>query len=133
MTFRVLRLLRPAFTHDLERQRRPAPVCSLAWMLAVASLLYAAPMQAQNPTFAIAIRDNAFDPAELTVPVGQKIELHVTNERASASEFESNELHREKIVLPGQQVTVFVGPLRAGSYEFFDDFNPQTRGHLIAR
>jgi hypothetical protein len=67
------------------------------------------------------------------VPAGQKIELHVSNERAAASEFESNELHREKVVPAGQQVTVYVGPLRPGSYEFFDDFNPKTRGHLIVR
>jgi plastocyanin len=133
MIVQLSRLLQPDFAHDPKRRRRQALVRTLVWMLAVAGLLYAAPMQAQNPTFAIAIRDNAFEPAELTVPAGQKIELHVTNERAAASEFESAELRREKIVPPGQQVTVYVGPLRPGTYEFFDDFNPRTRGHLIAR
>ena len=67
------------------------------------------------------------------MPAGQKIELHVTNQRASASEFESFELRREKIVPAGEQVVVYVGPLRSGTYDFFDDFNPTTRGHLIAR
>ena len=114
--------------------RQPwAAVRAVGWLLAAAALLQSAPVQAQNPTFSIAIRDNAFEPPELTVPAGQKIELHVTNERASASEFESIELRREKVVTPGQQVTVYVGPLRPGTYEFFDDFNPQIRGHLIAR
>jgi hypothetical protein len=28
---------------------------------------------------------------------------------------------------------VFVGPLDPGSYEFFDDFHNDTRGHLIAK
>jgi heme/copper-type cytochrome/quinol oxidase subunit 2 len=102
-------------------------------LLASAALLHSAPVHAQNATFSISIHDNAFDPPELTVPAGQKIELHVTNERAAASEFESAELRREKVVTPGQQITVYVGPLRPGTYEFFDDFNPQTRGHLIAR
>jgi hypothetical protein len=88
---------------------------------------------AQSPSFSISIRDNQFVPSDMVVPAGQKIELHVSNERAAASEFESNELHREKIVPAGQQVTVYVGPLRPGSYEFFDDFNPKTRGHLIVR
>jgi Cupredoxin-like domain len=67
------------------------------------------------------------------VPAGQKLELHVKNERASASEFESAELRREKVVTPGQQITLYVGPLKPGTYEFFDDLNPQIRGHLIAR
>ena len=106
---------------------------SLGGLVAAVLLLQAVAAQAQAPSFSIAIRDNQFDPPELSVPAGQKIELHVTNERAAASEFESAELRREKIVPPGQQVTVYVGPLRPGSYEFYDDFNPQTRGHIIAR
>jgi heme/copper-type cytochrome/quinol oxidase subunit 2 len=133
MTPRSLQSCRPDFRHAVDCPRLRAPVRALGWLLLAAALLQSAPSQAQNPTFSISIRDNAFDPPELTVPVGQKIELHVTNERTSASEFESAELRREKIVTPGQQVTVYVGPLRPGTYEFFDDFNPQTRGHLIAR
>ena len=121
---------RPGFGHRPVRRQLDR---SLGWLVAAVLLLQAVPAQAQAPSFSIAIRDNQFDPAELSVPAGQKIELHVTNERAAASEFESAELRREKIVPPGQQVTVYVGPLRPGSYEFFDDFNPQTRGHIIAR
>jgi hypothetical protein len=33
----------------------------------------------------------------------------------------------------GQEVVIFIGPLRAGSYEFFDDLNPRARGHIVAR
>jgi heme/copper-type cytochrome/quinol oxidase subunit 2 len=124
---------RPDFRHGVDCPRRRAPVRALGWLLAAAALSQSGPVQAQNPTFSISIRDNAFEPPELSVPAGQKIELHITNERAAASEFESAELRREKVVTPGQQITVYVGPLRPGTYEFFDDFNPQTRGHLIAR
>jgi heme/copper-type cytochrome/quinol oxidase subunit 2 len=120
----------PGFSHGPARRQ---PGRSLRWLTAAVLLIQTIPAQAQNPTFSISIHDNAFDPPELTVPAGQKIELHVTNERAAASEFESAELRREKVVTPGQQITVYVGPLRPGTYEFFDDFNPQTRGHLIAR
>jgi hypothetical protein len=28
---------------------------------------------------------------------------------------------------------VFIGPLRAGRYEFFDDFHPSSRGHIVAK
>jgi Cupredoxin-like domain len=36
-------------------------------------------------------------------------------------------------VTSGQEITVFIAPLDPGSYEFFDDFHPQTRGHLVAK
>jgi hypothetical protein len=82
---------------------------------------------------ALSIRNRAFEPSELEVPANRKIELHVRNADASAAEFESNELHREKVVPAGREVTVYIGPLQSGRYEFFDDFNPQARGHIIAR
>jgi heme/copper-type cytochrome/quinol oxidase subunit 2 len=101
-------------------------------LVLLASLL-AWPAAADTPTASLTIRNRAFEPAELAVPAGQKIELHVRNADAAAAEFESSELHREKVVPPGQEVVVFIGPLRAGSYEFFDDFNPRARGHIVAR
>ena len=30
-------------------------------------------------------------------------------------------------------MSVYVGPLDAGSYDFFDDFHPSTRGNIVAR
>ena len=71
--------------------------------------------------------------AQIDVPAGQRIELHVKNMDAQASEFGSETMHREKVVPAGQEVVVYVGPLRAGSYEFFDDFNPKARGHIVAK
>jgi heme/copper-type cytochrome/quinol oxidase subunit 2 len=133
MNLRSPRSYRPDFRHGVDCPRLRAPALALGWLLAATALLQSGTVQAQNPTFSISIREHAFEPPELTVPAGQKIELHITNERAAASEFESAELRREKVVTPGQQITVYVGPLRPGTYEFFDDFNPQTRGHLIAR
>jgi plastocyanin len=81
----------------------------------------------------LVVRDHRFEPAELTVPAGQKIELQVTNADSTPAEFESGELRREKLLPPGKTVTIYVGPLRPGQYEFFDDFHPSTRGHLVAR
>ncbi|HEY7578213.1 MAG TPA: cupredoxin domain-containing protein [Acetobacteraceae bacterium] len=96
-------------------------------------LLAASTAAAQTPTANLTIHNRAFEPTELNVPAGQKIELHVRNQDAAASEFESAELHREKVVPAGQEVVVNLGPLRAGRYEFFDDFNPKARGHIIAK
>jgi heme/copper-type cytochrome/quinol oxidase subunit 2 len=98
-----------------------------------AFLLVCSGALADPPTVSLTIRNRTFEPSELQVPAGQKIELHVRNADAAAAEFESAELHREKVVPPGQEVVVYVGPLRPGSYEFFDDFNPSARGHIVAR
>jgi hypothetical protein len=113
--------------------RRPWAGALPPGLLLAVVFLFPGGAHAQNPTFSISIQNDKFVPSELDVPAGQKIELHVTNERASASEFESFQLRREKIVPAGEQVIVYVGPLRPGTYDFFDDFNPTTRGHLIAR
>jgi hypothetical protein len=99
----------------------------------LAVLLAAPALAADPPTAALTIRNRAFEPPELQVPAGQKIELHVRNADAAPSEFESDTLHREKVVPAGQEVVVFIGPLRPGTYEFFDDFNPTARGHIVAR
>jgi hypothetical protein len=37
------------------------------------------------------------------------------------------------MVQPGGQISVFVGPLDPGRYEFFDDFHGATRGFLVAK
>lgn len=104
--------------------------------LALAVLLVvglSAPAFADDPSVNIDLKDHQFVPSEVPVPAGVKVKLLVKNDQTVTAEFESNSLHREKIVEPGQQITVYVGPLNPGSYEFFDDFHNATRGHLIAK
>jgi plastocyanin len=93
----------------------------------------AAPALADDPSFPILLKNNQFVPSEVQVPAGAKVKLVLRNENPTPSEFESTQLHREKIAPPGQEITVFVGPLDPGSYEFFDDFHPETRGHLVVK
>jgi plastocyanin len=89
---------------------------------------------AQDATYTLAIKDHQFQPSEIEVPAGQKIALIVKNNDSTPEEFESTELRREKVVAGGDQITVYVGPLKPGKYEFFGDFNPKTaRGHIIAK
>jgi hypothetical protein len=103
---------------------------------ALAVLLLAAtamPGLAADAQVLISIKDHQFAPSDIPVPAGVKVELVVKNEQAVNAEFESTVLHREKIIQAGGQISIFVGPLDPGSYEFFDDFNNATRGHLIAK
>lgn len=89
---------------------------------------------ADDPTFQLTIRDHRFDPVELQVPANVKVKLVVKNADGTPEEFESAELRREKIVPAGQEIVVYVGPLKPGTYEFFGDFHPKTaRGHLIVK
>lgn len=106
---------------------------AIGWVAGLVLLAAASPVRADVPSFPISLKDNQFVPGEIQVPAGAKVKLVVRNNNQTPSEFESNQLHREKIVAPGQEITVFVGPLDPGSYEFFDDFHPQTRGHLIVK
>jgi len=96
-------------------------------------LAFAAPAFADDPVVTITLQDHQFVPSEVPVPAGVKVQLLIKNEQPVTAEFESNSLHREKIVTAGGQITVFVGPLDPGSYEFFDYFHNATRGHLIAK
>lgn len=96
-------------------------------------LAFAAPALGDDPSFSIVLKNNQFVPSEVQIPPGVKVKLLVRNDNSTASEFESTQFHREKIVPPGQEIAVFVGPLDPGSYEFFDDFHPETRGHLVVK
>ena len=111
---------------------RMRPALSLLAVLAAAGSAGAA--LADPPSYTLTIRNHQFQPTELRVPAGQKIVLRVINQDPSAEEFESTDLHREKIVTGGARITVYVGPLAPGSYTFFGDFHPDTaRGHIVAQ
>lgn len=84
------------------------------------------------PEYALVLENHTYTPAQLQIPADTKVKLRVTNRDGSPEEFESTELSREAIVLPGQTISVFVGPLKAGSYRFFGDFHQDTaQGRLI--
>lgn len=89
---------------------------------------------ADDAQFTLIIKEHRFAPAELQIPAGIKVKLLIKNEDSTPEEFESHELHREKVVPPGQQILVIVGPLDAGTYPFFGDFHHETaQGKLIAK
>ena len=91
------------------------------------------PAMAADAELSLMIKDHRFVPSEIKVPVGQKIKLIVHNQDASAEEFESHELNREKVIAGGTKATIFIGPLKPGRYPFYGEFNVKTaQGVLIA-
>jgi len=107
----------------------------LAILACGGALIAAMPLAwSDEDSYALTIKDRHFEPAEIAIPAGKKIQLTVKNLDATPSEFESTDLNREKVVTAGSTITVFIGPLRPGSYEFFDDFSPETpHGHIVAK
>jgi len=88
---------------------------------------------AADAEFKLSIRNHQFEPAELRVPAGKRIKLTVVNLDPTPEEFESYELHREKLIPGNTSGIVYIGPLEAGRYPFFGDFHPKTTtGVLIA-
>ena len=95
---------------------------------------HATSAMAQDAPYTLIIKDHMFQPAEIEIPADKKIALIVKNEDPTPEEFESVELRRVKVVPGGEQITVYIGPLKPGRYEFFGDFNPTTaRGHIVAK
>jgi high-affinity iron transporter len=112
---------------------RPRARTRTAAALLAALLAGGAPARADElPT--LVFHTHRFEPARIEVPAHVKFQLKVKNTDDTADEFESTELNREKLVAPGQTITVFLGPLDPGEYKFFGDFHQDTaQGVLVAK
>lgn len=97
-------------------------------LLVSANLAFAEPKE-----FTIVIKDHVFIPAETKIPAGEKVKLIIDNQDGSPEEFESHDLSREKIISGNSKGIVFIGPLDAGRYKYFGEFNEATaQGVIIA-
>ena len=79
----------------------------------------------------IVIKDHRFEPAELVVPAQRKLKILVENQDPSIEEFESYDLNREKVIPGNGKATIFLGPLKPGTYRYFGEFHPETALGLI--
>ena len=86
-------------------------------------LIGASGIAAADPVV-LTLSSHKFTPADVTVPANQKFQIKVTNSDDAPAEFESHDLKVEKIVVPGGTITVTAGPLKPGTYQFFDDYHP---------
>lgn len=83
---------------------------------------------------ALTIKGHRFEPQSIEVPAGKRVKLSITNADRSAEEFDSSDLHVEKMVPPGQSVSVFVGPLKPGTYKFVGELHEETaHGKLVVK
>ncbi len=67
-----------------------------------------------------------FTPQQLQVSANRPFKVRVVSAEKTPIEFESFELRRERVVRPGETITVNMPPLGPGTYKFFDDFHRDT-------
>ena len=91
------------------------------------------PALADSPSLDLTIKNQAFTPATLTIPAGTRVEIRVHNQDAMPAEFESYDVNREKVIPGHSTVPLYVGPLKPGTYKFFNDFHSASTGKLIVK
>jgi len=106
--------------------RRAAGVFAFA-----ALLLIAQGASAQDVTIELVVKDKKFQPSEVRAPANKTILFKVKNQDPKSMEFESKSMRVEKVIPANAEATIRVRALKAGKYEFFDDFNESNRGTLI--
>ena len=105
----------------------------LLTLFALGALASTGSVHAAQPEVQLVIKNHRFEPAELKVPAGQRIKLLVHNQDTTPEEFESHSLNREKLIPGGAKATIYIGPLKPGSYAFFGEFNEATaKGTVVA-
>ena len=86
------------------------------------------------PEFKLVIENHRFTPDTVAVPAGKKVKLVVENKDATAEEFDSHDLNREKVITGNYSATIFIGPLKPGEYRFKGEFNEKTaKGVIVAK
>ncbi len=115
---------RPIFWHPCRQ------VVAAVFALSLAGAALADEM----PNYSLKIKDGRFTPETVEVVAGKKFKLVVQNDGPGPEEFESRTLNREKVIASGQKAEIILGPLQAGTYDFFGEFHPKTaKGQIVAK
>lgn len=103
----------------------------------VAVLCLNLPMPAQaaqgdkDVSYQITIAKGHFQPDSLKIPAGKQVKIMVRNSTALPAEFESYDITVEKVIPGGTTLPIYLGPLKPGTYGFFNDFAQGVTGKLI--
>jgi heme/copper-type cytochrome/quinol oxidase subunit 2 len=93
---------------------------------------FPAPAGAEEPaTIEVTIRDHRFSPAEIHVPAGKPVILHITNADDTVEEFDSVALQVEKVIVAGHYATVRLRPLGPGRFPFMGEYHAETAKGVV--
>jgi len=76
-----------------------------------------------NDVVNLTIKDHKFSPQGVTIPAGKRVKFVVKNLDATPAEFESDDFKAEKVIPGGEEAEILIGPLKAGTYEFHDEYH----------
>ena len=89
---------------------------------------------AYSAEYQVKIENHKFIPSQIEMQAGESHRLIVLNVDATAEEFESYELNREKIIAGHSKAVIFISPLDPGVYPFFGEFNESTaQGRIVVK
>jgi hypothetical protein len=103
-------------------------------MMLIGAAVFGRAAADEMPVFSLQFKDGVITPLRLEVPAEQpfKIELHNTGN--TPAEFESTELHLEKVLAGQSSSFIVIRRLSPGEHKFFDDFHPGTpQAVLVAK
>ncbi len=78
---------------------------------------------AADTSFALTLQKHKFSPSELTIPADTKVKISVKNLDKETAEFISDDFKGGKVIPGGKEASFFIGPLKAGTYEFHDEYH----------
>jgi len=104
----------------------------LVLALLAATTAAVAPAVADGPTnIPVTLKDHQFSPAEIHIAAGKPAVLTITNQDATAEEFDSSALQIEKVIGGGQYGTVRLRPLAPGKYPFMGEYHSDTAQGVV--
>jgi heme/copper-type cytochrome/quinol oxidase subunit 2 len=93
---------------------------------------FRAPAGADEPAaIEVTIKDHHFSPAEIHVPAGKPVILHITNADDTVEEFDSVALQVEKVIVAGHYATVRLHPLAPGRFPFMGEYHAETAKGVV--
>jgi Cupredoxin-like domain len=94
-------------------------------MLSLSLVTFVPAASADDATLVLELKDHKFQPLNPTIPANTRVKVTVKNLDPTPAEFESQDFDAEKVVPGNGQITVNIGPLDPGSYDFYDEYHQQ--------
>jgi hypothetical protein len=96
-----------------------------AGALALAIFAVGPVARADDVVLVLELKDHKFSPANPTIPANTRVKVTVKNLDPTPAEFESQDFDAEKVVPGNGEITLNIGPLDPGSYDFYDEYHQQ--------
>ena len=117
--------------NKVSRTLLPAVAGLLLLVMLLVMTSLAAAASAGTPK--ITIKTDGFQPNALTVAAGERAQVSVSNQSGLPAEIEGKDFSIEKVIPAGTTLPVYIGPLKAGTYHFFNEFAPSATGTLTVK